>query len=99
VWGWTRARTQRLEVVVCESLASLLALSSHHADPGHGHSAAVVRTMVTHPKLAAAALCSLERRQLAQRVGKGLWTLTNSGRAEALKQQPTQLGTHEQLAD
>lgn len=75
---WRGRRRLRVEAV----LADLLALEAQHAEPGHGHSSAVLQAMRSGPGVRGS-LEELERRGLVRSAGADAWALTPDGREEA----------------
>lgn len=77
-----RGKRLRLDAV----LSDLYLLSTQHADPAHGHPAAVIATMRANRAGVARSLAALEAGGLARRGADDTWTLTDDGlrRASAI---------------
>jgi manganese/zinc/iron transport system permease protein len=76
---WRQRRQLRLDAV----LGDLYALAAQHADPEHGHAAAVLQAMSVGAGGVRPSLEELSRRGWARRLGGDEWALTPAGRAEA----------------
>jgi manganese/zinc/iron transport system permease protein len=76
---WRNRRRLRLEAV----LEDLYALAAQHADPDHGHAAAVLEEMSGGFGGVRRSLAELEARGWARRTGADLWALTLEGRGQA----------------
>jgi manganese/zinc/iron transport system permease protein len=80
LWEMARDRRNRSRLHTDAVLGDLADLAHHHADPDHGHAAAVLEAM--HPG-AHRELRELEAQGWARRTGKDQWALTPAGRGEA----------------
>ena len=80
LWEMVRDRRNRSRLHMDAVLGNLADLARHHANPDHGHAAAVLETM--HPG-AHRELREMEEKGWARRTGKDLWAITPAGRGEA----------------
>jgi manganese/zinc/iron transport system permease protein len=86
VWNWVQRERNKRQLRVGTVLGDMYALQSQHAEPGHAHSEAVIRTMnPTHANISRS-LRAMETRGWARETTHGEWALTGSGLAEARRQ-------------
>jgi manganese/zinc/iron transport system permease protein len=84
LWRWLRLGRVRRESDIDPVLMHLYALSlQHEADPSHGHSIAVLRTMSPREIDVRRSLNRLQSLGLAEDNGSDLWAPTSSGRRRA----------------
>jgi manganese/zinc/iron transport system permease protein len=84
--AWLRQRRNRRRLRINAVLADLYTLAGQHADPRHGHSAAVLRAMSHYRGGVAASLDAMQDRGWVRQSAGGQWSLTEAGLAEAQQQ-------------
>ncbi len=82
LWESVRDRRNRSRLHMDAVLGNLDDLARHHADPQHGHGAAVLEAM--HPG-AHRELREMEAQGWARRTGNDEWAITPAGRGEAAR--------------
>lgn len=85
VWNWFRARINRHKIHAQAVLTDLQTLALQHPHEEHGHAIAVLLAMSPNPEAVPLALNQLKEQGLAREMPRGVWTVTNSGAAEADK--------------
>jgi manganese/zinc/iron transport system permease protein len=82
VWHAVRRARSRRVIEADAVLSGLDALSAHHADSEHGHSAGALDALEAIRGDAARTLRKLQDRGLVRQVGRDRWVLTADGRHE-----------------
>lgn len=92
VWRWRRQRSNRMLADQDTVLRAMVALEAEHEVAGRGHPEAVVRMAVGQSAQVGQALNALRDTGLADLHDNGYWSLTERGRAEAMRHAQGQRG-------